>query len=131
VVSTRAGVLGPDHPHTLYSASRLAWILILRRKFSEAERISRETRVVQFRVLGQEHPDAADTTCTLASVAAYTGREEEALRLLREAVDHGLKPSEALGIATDVRFEPLRRNSRFRALVSYAHQHAATTTNPQ
>ena len=125
VIGIRTAVLGPEHPHTLYSMSRLGWILILRGRFNEAERVSRETRTTQFRVLGPEHPDSADTTCTLASAAAHTGRTDEALSLLRNAVDHGLKPSEARGIEKDPRFESLRRDSRFGALVSYARRHAA------
>jgi serine/threonine protein kinase len=128
VIRIRTRILGPEHPHTLYSESKLAWVLILRGRLDEAEELSRETRKIQLRVLGPNHPDTADTTCNLASIAAHRGQTEEALSLLRDAIDHGLKPTEALGIDKDPRLKPLRGDSRFATLISYARQHAATAT---
>ncbi len=126
VVSIRAKILGPEHPRTLYSRSKLALVLTLQGHFDEAEKLARETREVQVRVLGEDHPDTADSTCTLASLAAYQRRTLEAFSLLRDSIDHGLKPGEALGIEADRRFAPLRGDKRFTELIAYARRHSAT-----
>jgi len=55
----------------------------------------------------------------------HEGKHDEALKLLREAVDHGLSRANSLGIGNDPDFESLHGNPGFEALVKYAKERAA------
>lgn len=56
---------------------------------------------------------------------ALRGRKNEALSLVREAIDHGLSPATYLGIDKYPDFQSLHGDPRFAALVAYAKQHAS------
>jgi hypothetical protein len=54
-------------------------------------------------------------------------KSDEALAVLRDAVEHGLRPShDDMNMETDKELESLRRDSRFAAIVAQAREHAAT-----
>jgi len=62
---------------------------------------------IRQRALGPEHPDTASITYNLGAVAAHRGRRDEALSLLREAVDHGLPPEVDVDMYKDPDFKSL------------------------
>ena len=70
-------------------------------RYAEAETMLRETLNISRRVLGPEHPDTAASIYSLGSIALLTGKRDEALADLLEAVNHGLPPNMDLGIETD------------------------------
>jgi len=55
----------------------------------------------------------------------HTGKRDEALALLREAVDHGLAPNIALYMEKDPDLEALHGDPRFAALTAHAKERAA------
>lgn len=95
-------------------------------RYDEAEKLARETLEIQRRILRPEHPDAAGTAYELACVLAHTGRSDEAISFLREAIDHGLDPATDRAMATDPGLKSLHKDPHFEALASYARQRAAT-----
>src|SRR5580658_2157837 len=116
----RRRVFGPEHPFTLSSMLNLANALAVEGHFGEAERLARQARDAQRRVLGPDDPDTATSTYNLGSIIAMSGhRGDEALALLKEAVDHGLP-----GTADDIERDSDLRHSlgapRFQALIVYA-----------
>jgi len=130
-VDAQRRVLGPEHPSTLASMSRLARVLSHERQYADAEKLAGEARDVDRRVLGPEHPDTALSTYNLAIVEERLGKHGEALRLLLEAITHGLPPGNALGIEKDPDFNSLHGDPHFEALVVEAHQRAAATQKPK
>lgn len=111
-------VLGPDHPNSLSSIGTLAGTLA-------SEKLYHDTIDAQRRVLGAEHPDTASSTYSLACIAVRQGRRDEALSLLREAINHGLPARQTLAMENDQLLAPLHGDPRFEALVSDARHHAA------
>jgi tetratricopeptide (TPR) repeat protein len=93
--------------------------------YEEAEKMSRDLLDLERRVLGPDRPETAETTYSLASMKAKQGQTEEALSLLRQAIDHGLLPREALGIGEDPELTALHGDPRFAALVSHAKERVA------
>jgi hypothetical protein len=83
-----------------------------------------QTRDIQRRLLGPR-ARAADTTYNLACLVVRRGRRVEAFSLLREAMQHGLSPAQALGIETDPDLKALHEDARFAAIIFEAKQHAA------
>jgi hypothetical protein len=103
----------------------LAESLGLEGRYAEAEKLLRETRDIQRRVLGPEHPGTAISTDTLACILGLAGKRDEALSLLRDAVDHGLSPEMDLYIEKDPDLKSLHGDPRFDALVAHAKERAA------
>ena len=77
--------------------------------------LERETLDLRRRVLGPDHPDTARSLYNLAGMVLHLGRSTEALSLLRQAADHGLSRPDALDMANDSDFQPLRSDPRFTA----------------
>ena len=130
-LDARRRILGPEHPQTLLSMLNLADTLTKMGQYDDAEKMLKQTLEIQRRVLGPEHPYTAITTYNLGSIAAHLNRRDDALAQLRAAVDHGLPVGVVLGIDKDPDLQSLHGDSRFDALVAYAHQHAATPTKPR
>jgi serine/threonine protein kinase/Tfp pilus assembly protein PilF len=123
-------VLGPEHPETLRSMNNLADCLLKMREYAEAEEVLKQALDIQRRVLGPETPDIAISTYNLGVVSAHRGRRNEALSLLREAVDHGLPPAADFGIEEDPDLKLLHGDPRFAALVAHAKERAAAVQKP-
>ncbi len=118
-------VLGPEHPQTLWSMDWLAKVLAHENRYVEAQKMEDQTLDIRRRVLGPEHPDTAVSMYSLACIAAREGKRDEALSVMREAVDHGLPPGDDLQIEDDPDMKLLRGDPRFDALVAHAKERAA------
>jgi alpha/beta hydrolase family protein len=70
-----------------------------------------------------DNPETAISRYNLASVAAHRGRRDEALGLLKEAVDHGLPPNARQGMEKDPDLKLLHEDSRFKELAVDARPH--------
>jgi eukaryotic-like serine/threonine-protein kinase len=130
VLAARTRLLGLDHPATLMSLSNLAEIFAERGDYAHAQQLFTQAHAIQVRVLGLDNPSTAETTKSLAFLKLGEGDRDEALRLLREAVDHGL-PVWAIGsMATDPDLKPLHGDPRFTALLEDANQKLAAAPHP-
>src|SRR5438128_11381688 len=83
----RRAALGPEHPDTLRSMSRLSGALREQGHYPEAEKLQRDTLDVQRRVLGPEHSDTLLSMSYLASILYSEARYEEAEKFGRQALD--------------------------------------------
>jgi serine/threonine protein kinase len=121
----RRRVLGPEHPETLMAMAELAETLDDLHHYAEAEKLYRSALSIQLRVLGPEHPGTALTRYNLACNLALTGRRDEALSLLHDAVVRGLSPVYAANMESDADLKSLRSDSRFTALIQYIKERAS------
>lgn len=62
-------------------------------RYGEAVTLERETLDIKRCVLGHKHPRTARSTYGIGGILARKGDRDEALSLLREAVDDGLPPN--------------------------------------
>jgi hypothetical protein len=60
--------------------------------YAEAEKLIRRTIDLQRRVVGPDHWQTAESIYNLGCLAAVQGRRDQAISLLRDAVDHGFIP---------------------------------------
>ncbi len=109
----------------------LAIVLSREGRNAEAEKLERAELDISRRVLGAEHPQTAASIYTLGVIAANRGNRTEALSLLRQALDHGLLPTGALGMEKDPGLKSLQGDPHFDALVVYAKERAAATKTSQ
>ncbi|KAJ0268771.1 hypothetical protein CBS470a_013803 [Colletotrichum nupharicola] len=88
-VSTRAEILGQEHPSTLTSMANLASTYRNQGRWKEAEEL--EVRVMETgkRVLGEEHPDTLTSMANLASTYRNQGRWKEAEELNVRVIEMG------------------------------------------
>jgi len=114
----------------LRSMSGLADSLAHEGSYAEAENLLGEARDAQRRVLGPEHPDTASSTYILSRILALKGQTDQALSLLREAVEHGLSPSEDLDIEKSGDLKSLHGDPRFDVIVAEAKKRAASIQKP-
>jgi eukaryotic-like serine/threonine-protein kinase len=126
----RRRVLGPDHRDTLMSMNNLANMQFIEGHYEDSERLERQTLEIQRRVLGPDHPDTAMSTYNLGGIALHKGKPDEALALLREAVNHGLAPNIALNMGNDPDLSALHKDPRFTSLLAYAKERAAAAQKP-
>jgi hypothetical protein len=91
-------------------------------QLAEAEKLERQVIAVQARLLGPEHMDTAASKYNLALVEVHRGKTNEALQLLREAVEHGLSPSDCGALEKDPDLKPLHGDPRFQPIVAEAKQ---------
>ena len=62
----------------------------------------------------------------LGALAGVTGRSDEAIGLLYQAIDAGLPPAAVDGMGQDPDLQPLHANPRFPALVAHAKEIAGS-----
>jgi len=81
-------VLGPEHADTLSSADRLAAVLVLEGRYTEADSLQRETLEIRRRVLGPEHQDTLISMDNLAFALLEEDKRKvhESEKLFREAL---------------------------------------------
>ncbi|HKW16470.1 MAG TPA: protein kinase [Terriglobales bacterium] len=88
----------------------------------EAMESFRHALDVETRVLGPNQPEIAVTKYDLATMLARNGKEDEALSLLRDAIDHGYPPRMAMQMSEDSWLNPLHGDPRFQGLVAHVNQ---------
>jgi serine/threonine protein kinase/Tfp pilus assembly protein PilF len=96
------------------------------RQDEEAEKTFRQALDIEGRIFGPDQPETAATRYDLASVLVRGGQSQEAIQLLRRAVDHGLTQQADLELEKDPLFSSLHGNPQFEAIVMDARQRAAT-----
>ena len=121
-------ILGPEHRSTLASMVTLGSIFAGEAHYDQAEKLYLQTLDIQRRVLGPEHPETAETVYYLGCLAAREGHKDRSLSFLGAAVDHGLRPSMALGMEKDTDLTSLHDDPRFAALVAHAKAVARSKT---
>jgi len=124
-------VLGPEHPDTLDLRNYLAIDLMRQGRYQEAERLYRATRAAQRHVFGPEDALTAASTYNLGCLAALQGKTSQAISLLREAVDHGLKSDTAVNMEQDEDLRSLFGDPRFAAVIAHAKERATLTQQKQ
>jgi len=120
VVDARTRLLGPDHPLTLSAMSNLAEILTRRGNYARAEQLLTQAYATEVRVLGPNNPATALSTYNLACLKLREGHRNDALRLLRDSVDHGLAGWVIKDMPDDPDLKPLHGDPSFTALLTYA-----------
>ena len=78
------------------------------KRFSESEKVFRESLAGLSRALGPDHPDTANSAYSLACVLAQEGKRDEAFVTLRMAMEHGLASETRRGMDKDDDHKPLR-----------------------
>ncbi len=122
-LEARRRVLGPDNPETLRTASELASTLFSAHKFDEARKLYSARIEAIGRTQGKE--DVAAAWYDYACGAAIGGQRDEALDLLRQAIDHGYTDAESM--RNEPTLKSLHDDPRFETVVAEAQKHAATT----
>src|SRR5229473_3260118 len=123
----RRHVLGPEHPATLATMRDLSVDLSRERRYAEAEKLIRDTINLSRRILGPENQFTASTVYCLGGIEARKGNRPKALSLLRQALDTGLNPSDALEMENDPDLTSLHNDPRFIAMVAEVKQRATAT----
>jgi len=80
------------------------------------------------KALGPDHEDVADSANFLARLLSLEKKREEALSLLRHAVEHGLAAEDDLKIAKDPHLQGLHRTLEFVEFVADGERQAAAKT---
>ena len=121
-------VSGPENLGTINAMMNLAEIQ--RDAHQDDNALQSLNRLVEMeqRVLGPDQGEIYETKYDLASLLVRKGRNQEALSLLGEAIDH-MPRRFLLGVETDPLFRSLHGDPRFAALVAHAKEKAAQ--NPQ
>ena len=121
----RRRVLGQEHPETLMSTTELAETLDDMHRYPEAADLYRQTIEIQRRVVGADHPVTALTKYNLACNLALSGHKDEALAVLRDAVDHGLPDTYALNAETDSDLKLLQGDPRLAKMMDDVRRRAS------
>jgi non-specific serine/threonine protein kinase/serine/threonine-protein kinase len=103
----------------------LGWALTREGHYAEAEKWMREAIEKSAHAQGPENPDTAEASYGLACIEALSGKPDAALGDLKHAVEHGLRKSQLLGMATDPDLKSLYGDARFKQLVAQAKEQAA------
>jgi tetratricopeptide (TPR) repeat protein len=119
-------VYGPENLTTIHYMMNEAEIKGTIGAFDEAEKMSLDLLDLERRVIGPDSPEAAETLYSLGTMKAKQGKTDKALELLREAVDHGMLPREAITLGEDPELNALHGDPRFDALVAHAKEVAAS-----
>jgi len=114
----RSRVLGPEHRATLKTTVSFATSVLNEARYPEAEKLLLDVLAVQKRTLGANDPDVAASLYQLAIVNERTGKNEKALALLRDSIDHGLAVDIRNSIDTNPDFYPLHSDPRFNTLIT-------------
>ncbi len=117
--------LGEDNPITLLALGYAANLRLRQARFEESERRFREVILRLTRTMGPEHPNTLACLIKLGCVLAQQGDIEQALSLVRRAIDGGWAQSWSdgpktpthVGLQNEPLLAPLRGHPEFEALV--------------
>jgi eukaryotic-like serine/threonine-protein kinase len=115
---------GPDNLDTIDASINLGEFQRDLKHDEDAKKTIRHTLEIEERIFGPDQPETAVTRYDLASVLARSGQIDEALPLLRQAVDHGLPPRLDLDVEKDPVLNSLHGDARFEAIVADARERA-------
>lgn len=116
-------VFGAEHPVTLRARANLAMFFKREGRFTEAETLTRQVLDIDRRVFGPSHLETAECLYNLGCLEALKGNRDQALALVRGAVDHGLIPTfHASVIEKDPDLKSLHGDPRFTALIAHARK---------
>jgi CHAT domain-containing protein/tetratricopeptide (TPR) repeat protein len=85
--------LGPNHPLTIASMARLAWIYSQLGSFDQALPLAQQALQRSEKALGPEHPRTAQSLMVLASIYGQMGAHDKALALSQRALQISEKVS--------------------------------------
>jgi non-specific serine/threonine protein kinase/serine/threonine-protein kinase len=122
-------VYGPDNLDTIDATINLGEFQRDLKHDEDAKKTFRRTLEIEERIFGPDQPETAVTRYDLASVLARSGQIDEALPLLRQAVDHGLPPRLDLDVEKDPVLNSLHGDARFEAIVADARERASAAPN--
>lgn len=84
----------------------------------EAEKLLRAALAIQSRTLGANHQDVAASLYQLAFLDEQEGKNDEAIDLLRDSINHGLAVDAKNGTGTDPDLNALHGDARFDTVVT-------------
>ncbi|KAF7536134.1 hypothetical protein G7054_g4775 [Neopestalotiopsis clavispora] len=87
VMEARITQLGADHPRTLESVNKLAFMLASQGEYEEAEKMNRRALDGYEKALGEDHPETLISVEHLGHVLQYQGKYEEAEQICRRALN--------------------------------------------
>lgn len=125
VLNISRRTLGNEHPETLSAMGSLGFTFMQAKNYAEADKLLTDVLDIQRRILGPDHPEIANTDYNLAAAKAGLGQRDEALKLLRHAVDHGLDGVDMTMMGTDPDLAKLHGDPRFTELAMLAKSRAA------
>lgn len=117
VLDRRRKLLGPENFSVLVSIHNLASVYGEQKKYEQAEPLLKEVLELRLKLQGEEHFYTQGTRYGLALLAADTGRPDEALFQLKQAVRHGFAHSILLGEEAQEIFKSLHGNPEFEELM--------------
>jgi serine/threonine protein kinase/tetratricopeptide (TPR) repeat protein len=115
-LETSRRVLGEEHQKTLDRMDALAAIFRAQERLDEAEELRRETLKISRLVLGEGHSTTNRVRYNLACHAALRGSRDEALGILRDALDNGYRQPN-MPILDDPDLASLHGDRGFEAIV--------------
>ena len=118
ILDVRRRVLGPAHPETLSGMGALGITLAYEKRYAEAEKVFREATDLAVKSKAEDLVFTAwhDFACG----AAIASHRDEAIKYLREAINHGY--SDGNKLMADPDLKSIRDDSRFKALVEEARK---------
>jgi serine/threonine protein kinase len=120
---------GPENLDTIDASINLGEFQRDLKHDEDAEKTIRHTLKIEERIFGPDQPETAVTRYDLASILARGGQIDEAIPLLRQAVDHGLPPRLELDVEKDPVLSSLHGDARFEAIVADARERASAAPN--
>jgi serine/threonine protein kinase len=120
IYDRRRRILGPDHPDVALALYDLGDVLSEEQRYSEAARYYRQAMDLNRRVLGPDHPESTDAAYNLARVLNLSGKSEDAISLLKEAVEHGLSEVSLADLQNSADWKALRTDPRFESIITSA-----------
>ena len=78
----------------------------------------RQAYDIQVKAFGKDNPVTADVLYHRAAIAAVEMHKDEAVSLLREALNHGMARSEMVGVQKDPEFQSLHGEAGFTELLA-------------
>lgn len=122
--------LGPENLDTVNAMLNLGDFQRDAGDEDDAEQTFGKLLEIENRFLGPDQLEIAVTKYDLASVLVRKGRKEEAVPLIRQALEHGLAPRIAQELPTDPLFASLHNDPRFRALIAIARKRVQPQSSP-